>query len=204
MPSGVYKHKSPTNETKKKMSESALKSNNTGRFKKGCVSLRKGKPSTMKGKHHREETKQKIRIAHIGKMSPLRGRCLSEVVKHKMSEAQRGSKGSGWRGGISQTYLKKLSDRSWDKIRKKVYERDKWTCQICGKHCQAKDIQCHHITPYRISHNDDMENLITLCRSCHMREEWKHYRKGRRFIGIEISLEYCQVAIRRLGQGILL
>ena len=38
-------------------------------------------------------------------------------------------------------------------------------------------IQCHHIVPYRITQDNSIGNLITLCRSCHIKEEWKYYRQ---------------------------
>lgn len=79
-----------------------------------------------------------------------------------------------WQGGITPELQKRINRRSWIETRKKVYERDNWTCQVCGKHCH-KDIQCHHIVPYRHTQDDDMENLITLCKSCHWKEERKYY-----------------------------
>ena len=56
---------------------------------------------------------------------------------------------------------------NWGVIRKKIYERDKWTCQVCGKHCNKKEIQCHHIVPYKNGGSNDSSNLVTLCVSCH-------------------------------------
>jgi 5-methylcytosine-specific restriction endonuclease McrA len=60
----------------------------------------------------------------------------------------------------------------WNRIRKIVYKRDNWICQVCGKHCR-EDIQCHHKIPYRISKDNSLGNLITLCRKCHIKEEHK-------------------------------
>jgi 5-methylcytosine-specific restriction endonuclease McrA len=57
----------------------------------------------------------------------------------------------------------------WLELRKKIYERDFWTCQECKIKCHGngtKDkIQCHHID-YDIT-NNELSNLITLCASCH-------------------------------------
>jgi hypothetical protein len=44
-------------------------------------------------------------------------------------------------------------------------------CQICGKHCGAKVIQCHHIVPYKDGGTNDMSNLVTLCNICHAKVE---------------------------------
>ena len=65
----------------------------------------------------------------------------------------------------------------WNKIRKEIYKRDKWMCCKCKKHCQ-KDIQCHHIVPYRISKDNSPKNLITLCLRCHAQEEHKYNKWG--------------------------
>ena len=55
----------------------------------------------------------------------------------------------------------------WETLRKKVYARDGWLCQVCGKRCEGRDIQAHHVIPFRISHDNSMENLVTVCLRCH-------------------------------------
>lgn len=69
----------------------------------------------------------------------------------------------------------------WNVIRKIIYKRDNWTCQECGIKCHNSTkhkIQCHHID-YDTT-NNNAENLITLCASCHMktnfkRKDWTQY-----------------------------
>jgi len=59
----------------------------------------------------------------------------------------------------------------WDKLRRKVYERDNYTCQRCGYNSRRSKksipIQAHHIIPKSNGGSDTMDNLITLCRCCH-------------------------------------
>lgn len=55
----------------------------------------------------------------------------------------------------------------WKILAEKVRTRDKYTCQRCGN--KASDI--HHIVPRAISKNDNQENLICLCSSCHRKTE---------------------------------
>lgn len=58
----------------------------------------------------------------------------------------------------------RLSPYKLRKLQREVLERDGFTCQICGAFTQAPP---HHIV-YRSHLGDDtMENLITLCISCH-------------------------------------
>jgi 5-methylcytosine-specific restriction endonuclease McrA len=59
----------------------------------------------------------------------------------------------------------RFTQMEWKELRKKIYERDNWTCQKCGKH--GGRLNCHHIEPWRISKNNSPNNLITLCLPCH-------------------------------------
>jgi 5-methylcytosine-specific restriction endonuclease McrA len=43
--------------------------------------------------------------------------------------------------------------------------RDKGKCQHCGTQCKLMDV--HHIISREQGGSDDMDNLITLCRTCH-------------------------------------
>ena len=63
------------------------------KLRKSCKGLNtwsKGKPSPMKGKHHTEETKQKISKKNKGKVGPRKGKHCSETTKQKISEANKG------------------------------------------------------------------------------------------------------------------
>lgn len=122
----------------------------------------------------------------------LTGRKLGEYSKERRENVREGLKrhydriGRKHNPDIYQTV-------EWDKIRKKVFKRDNWTCQICGVKCvnktdkknKKKWIQCHHIIPYRICRCHNEADLITLCQSCHSREERKYHnllRQGKRRI----------------------
>ena len=60
---------------------------------------------------------------------------------------------------------KKRYGKNWDKIRKKVYSRDGYRCAACG--ATNVKLNAHHIIMLRISNNNDLRNLITLCDKCH-------------------------------------
>ena len=53
----------------------------------------------------------------------------------------------------------------WKGIRKAVLLRDGHACQKCGSSFR---LMVHHIVPWRISHDDGPDNLITLCQPCHV------------------------------------
>ncbi len=65
---------------------------------------------------------------------------------------------------------------NWDELRKAVYRRDGWQCQKCG----AKNTQLcvHHQTPLSVGGSNDMNNLITLCKNCHI-DDHSHMWLGR-------------------------
>jgi len=126
----------------------------------------------MEGNIHSEETKEKIRQTHLG-MKP------SEETREKLRLSHLGQ--TAWNKG-KQLVENRISPYviSWNSIRKAIYKRDSWVCQECGIKC-GKYIACHHID-YNPSNNDS-NNLITLCKSCHSktnfrREDWTNrYKK---------------------------
>jgi len=59
---------------------------------------------------------------------------------------------------------KKLYSNNWDYIRKSVYARDGFRCVMCGK---KGKLHAHHIVPVRISKDNSMNNLVSVCEKCH-------------------------------------
>lgn len=77
------------------------------------------------------------------------------------------------------TYTEKLKDPRWQKKRLEIFERDKWSCQICNSN--QKTLHVHHITyEYGVDPwNYDNLNYKTLCEDCHKDEEFcKPYVKA--------------------------
>ena len=53
-------------------------------------------------------------------------------------------------------------------------------------------LQAHHIIPWRVEHNDKMNNFITLCNNCHPKVEKKWWQYAPMFfemLGVYIPLE---------------
>jgi len=72
----------------------------------------------------------------------------------------------------------------WNKLRFKVFYRDNFKCQLCGRCVSTKfngdrKIQCHHILPIRLGGRHELSNLVTLCRRCHefIHEEYIRSKK---------------------------
>jgi len=83
----------------------------------------------------------------------------------KQRLSMRGEKNPCWNNGSSLSYYRKNSAELKEKI-PKVIERDK-VCKICGK----KGEVIHHIDYNR--KNNQIENLILLCRSCHSKTNFR-------------------------------
>lgn len=62
----------------------------------------------------------------------------------------------------------KLYTENWDDIRKQVYRRDGHRCVMCGK---KGKLHAHHIVPVRVSHNNSLSNLVSVCEKCHRKLE---------------------------------
>lgn len=77
-----------------------------------------------------------------------------------------------WRGGeYDHNY-----GRNWDQQRRRARKRDNYTCQRCGiaQWEYGKGLDVHHKVPFRhfgierYKEANQLKNLITLCRSCHV------------------------------------
>lgn len=57
--------------------------------------------------------------------------------------------------------------RPWRRKRQQVFERDQYTCQVCGRVGQPSELEADHIINVARGGTDDMENLQTICIPCH-------------------------------------
>lgn len=98
--------------------------------------------------------------------------CSKECQFVSMSVERRGAGNPQYIGGTQ------YPDRgaSWSTQRKLALKRDGGKCRICGKKPkkgQKRVVDVHHIRPYREFNGDhvtanQLMNLITLCRQCHV------------------------------------
>lgn len=163
-----------------------------------------------KGIPHSEETKAKISLRHKGRISPRKGILLSEKSKIKISEklkelysdpknhplygknmpqeikdkisksliesgASKMENNPSWKGGISfEPYGIDFNND----LKKHIRQRDNLKCQLCNGIQENRLFHTHHIDYDKKNNNPN--NLITLCCSCHMktnykREHWTKY-----------------------------
>ena len=146
------------------------------------------------GKHHTKEAIENNKQKHLGKkhtqiqkdkMSIIAkekgfgkwmiGKTPSVETRKKISESESGSKHYNWQGGISKLPY----SIDWTKtLKRSIRERDNYVCQICSKIQEDVTHDVHHIDYNK--ENCNPINLITLCKSCHMktnmnRDYWINY-----------------------------
>jgi len=68
---------------------------------------------------------------------------------------------------------------AWSRCRKKALERDCFTCQMCF----GSGLEVHHIKPTRTNPEIayDINNLITLCKKCHVKTYSKEKKMEKLF-----------------------
>ena len=175
--------KKHSEETKKKISETLKDRKHSKKSKKKMSEAKMGKKYHLgfkhtektkqkisevhKGKKLSKEIKRKMSLAHMGKQSGMLGKKLSKETKRKISLALGGT-------GIPQTTKRyyRLRDRKYMEWRSKVFERDNWTCQTCGKRSQSGEqvyLESHHIKSWAKYPKSryDVENGVCLCVECH-------------------------------------
>ena len=62
-----------------------------------------------------------------------------------------------------------VTKKEWDIIRKKVYAKADYKCEICGKKGKAHPVECHETWEYDDeNHIQKLTGMIALCPSCHL------------------------------------
>jgi hypothetical protein len=86
-----------------------------------------------------------------------------------------GDRNPNWKGGVTDEVTKFYTGSEWKELRNKVFVRDNYTCQDCGKH--GGYLEANHIKPR--SRYPDLKlvasNIETLCKPCHDKKKWMVY-----------------------------
>ena len=136
-------------------------------YGKGCCGSHGQKGKILSKKH-----KIKIKKSMEGVKNHFYGKRHDKNSKSKMSLSHGGT---GIPGELSE-YGEKFDND----LREQVRFRDNYKCQVCG--CSQlenkKQLDVHHIDYNK--KNNNINNLIALCRRCHMktninREYWRKY-----------------------------
>jgi 5-methylcytosine-specific restriction protein A len=69
--------------------------------------------------------------------------------------------------------------RPWRRLKRDVHVRDNWTC--CQCHRVTMNLECDHIVNKAQGGTDDMDNLQSLCQTCHQRKSQRESKQGMKF-----------------------
>lgn len=107
--------------------------------------------------------------------------CSKECYREASEEIFADDGNPAWRGGYRTYY-----GPNWDEQREKALKRDDYTCQDCEQHADDMDRSpdVHHkkrLGWFKEEYDDPewwekanaLDNLVTLCESCHMKVEWQ-------------------------------
>jgi hypothetical protein len=137
----------------------------------------RGKPknySPFKGRKHTKEAREKIRQARLkdGHVPYLKD------GKHWL-KGRTGAASPNYKGGITPERQKAHTSEKWKKVANLVWRRDNGKCRRCGINkyeTKEKNLHVHHIITFANEEfRYEIENLILLCRPCHL---WVHSRKN--------------------------
>lgn len=134
---------------------------NTINFWLNHFCIRARQKGNRKGVGFSDEWKKNLSLSHIGLLT--------------------GERNPNWKGGITPENSRIRHSVEYKEWRKKVFERDDYTCQCCGK--RGGTLHAHHKQPF-CSNKElrlDVENGITLCDKC-------HYKLHRRVVSTEETI----------------
>ena len=162
MPTGVYKHYS------KMVDKKCL----------FCGKEFKEYPSHSKGRKYcsQECYWNSIRKPKKPKLS-IEERKTIAIKNLPKTKGLKGSAHPSWKGGPKRPYCH--NNWRYYEWRSRIFERDNWTCQTCGKRSKVGEpvyLEAHHIKGWskypKLRY--ELSNGITLCRECHKLIHKKH------------------------------
>ena len=124
-----------------------------------------------RGHEHSDEARRKMSVAHTGKR-------LSDEHRKKIGRLR--EEHWNWKGGVGdQGY-----SSDWILVKRAVRKRDDYQCLECNANTFGFFVRpdVHHIDADKL--NNEWSNLICLCRSCHIRAQFRLAESSPRFRAI--------------------
>ncbi len=169
------KRKPMSQETKEKIGMAHLGKKMSSSFRQKCRERMLGHTPWNKGKKtgfapwrgKKRPGLSALRKRQWAEGERIGGWTLTQEQKDKISARQKGDKSHFWKGGktpVNERERKRRETKVW---RCAVFERDNWTCQICGK--RGCKLQADHIKRFSDypELRFELSNGRTLCIDCH-------------------------------------
>lgn len=171
--------KTASKETRKKMSDARIGKKFSIKWRRNMSLAKMGDKNPAK----RPDVKKKNSMAQKKWWANPKNKNKILERNKKISETTQGKGGNNWKGGKSfEPYGIEFNNRLKETIRK----RDNYRCQECFRHQSELRTKNNNLYKLIIHHidfnkkNNDLSNLISLCRPCHLqtnfnREKWIDY-----------------------------
>lgn len=130
------------------------------------------------GRKHTEEAKRKQSLAHKGKKQSMKQRITQSARLQGITTKE-------WNGFATTEAERQKASVEFNKWRKAVFERDSFTCRLCGKF--GNTLHPHHIKPFAKypKLRFEISNGITLCAEpCHKQTIGKEEMFEEQFINL--------------------
>ena len=93
----------------------------------------------------------------------------AEVLEHGVGHLRSAHRAFPLPSVIRLVYLIKRPRPQMRLSRREVFNRDRYTCQYCGRH-GARDLTLDHVMPRHRGGRHTWENLVTACKTCNHRK----------------------------------
>ncbi len=91
---------------------------------------------------------------------------------------------------IRLSHLVRRPTPRWKLTRRRVFLRDQYTCQYCGK--QTRELTLDHVIPRHLGGEHTWENVVSACKACNHRKAGRTPREA----GMKLLRKPCRPALR--------
>ncbi len=110
-----------------------------------------------------------LNVCNARRAFSLIDRGKAEVLEHGLGQLRSASAIFPLPSVIRLIYLIKRPRPQMRLSRREIFNRDRYTCQYCGRHGQ-RDLTLDHVMPRHRGGRHTWENLVTACKTCNHRK----------------------------------
>ena len=110
-----------------------------------------------------------LNVCHPRRAFVLVERGKAEVLEHGLGSLRSASHAWPLPSVIRLIYMIKRPRQQMRLSRREVFNRDRYTCQYCGRR-GARDLTLDHVVPRHRGGRHTWDNLVTACKACNHRK----------------------------------